>query len=141
MTKTDTESELNQDVADAIEPYLSQEYNRSIGRKDWYDTKLKSVSVGEGHELYQSVLALYNKAYSLGLKDGARKWIKTKERLPEPNVHVLLTGNLLPTTIGYWIDKGEMSGCWQMFGGVSGLYFPDYWQPLPEPPTAEKEGK
>lgn len=62
---------FDQEVADAIEPYLSREYNISIGRIDWAQEGLKSVSVGEGHELYQAVKALKDKAYTAGKAEGA----------------------------------------------------------------------
>lgn len=77
MTTTDNELEkldtFDQEVADAIEPYLSWEYNVRVGRTDWAEEGLKSVSVGEGHELYQAVKALKDKAHTLGKKEGRRE--------------------------------------------------------------------
>jgi len=62
--------EFRQDIADAIEPYLSWQYNVSIGRTDWAEEGLKSVSVGEGHELYQAVLKLLESAEREAFEEG-----------------------------------------------------------------------
>ena len=80
MKDTSELKAFRQDIADAIEPYLSWEYNISIGRTDWAEEGLKSVSVGPAHELYQAVLSLVEKIesrtpseYERGYQAGLRK--------------------------------------------------------------------
>jgi hypothetical protein len=53
--------EMDEGVCDAIEPYLSSEYAKSIGREDWAKDGTRCVRVGPAHELYQAVKALVDK--------------------------------------------------------------------------------
>lgn len=73
-------------------------------------------------------------AYSDGLRDGAPKWIKTTDRLPEPWVTVLLwDGDEMVS--GYADDDGDLIE--HRWGQV---FRATHWMNLPEPPGEEVEG-
>lgn len=92
-------------------------------------------------------------AYSDGLRDGAPKWIKTADRLPERmellpcSVRVLINSFMGVVTAQYDFEDGV----WLDFfiHKHSPFSKPNYydksmgvthWMPLPEPPGGEVEG-
>ena len=74
------------------------------------------------------------------------RWIPVKERLPEPNIHVLVLcefrAGKAPKPQQYWQTVGRNTinrskpenRYWALYGGESLFWEPTHWMPLPEPP-------
>ena len=95
----------------------------------------ESIKYGIERALYQQIancLSVFEWA-KIGMN--SPRWISVKDRLPEEDTDVLLTGIEALNNERIYAVKVNDAGVWRPMSAPSVLW--DYWMPLPEPPKED----